>query len=300
MKSRLVLSIISIDYQQLSMELTVNGEVVTQADIRARAAQIRLEREAAIGPLSLESRLTLQDEALHLLIDRTLIIQEGRRLNLVATDAEVQAVLQHFATRYDGLEGCRAGSDTAESREDIRRRILVDKVLDCWRAASRRPKVSELRDYYRINQHQFYAPETIHASHIVCNFESMEFEQAACRKAESLRAMLTGGEDFGQVASLHSDCPENQGDLGWFARGVMVSEFDDIVFTAPLHELTPVFRSEFGFHVAIVHAKKPAGVRPFEEVRSAVENVLWLAKQDQEVGRALATLRAKAVIRRQA
>jgi parvulin-like peptidyl-prolyl isomerase len=114
----------------------------------------------------------------------------------------------------------------------------------------------------------------------------------------SIGLQIAGGEDFGRVALLHSDCPENRGDLGWFASGVMVNQFDDLVFAAPLDELTPVFRAEFGFHFAIVHAKKTAGIRSFDEVISAIENSLWLARQDWEVGRALSTLQAKAVIRR--
>jgi len=281
-------------------EVTVNGELLTKDEIRARVAQARLEREAAFGPLSLEARLTVQDEALRALIDCMLIIQEGRRLSLLASEHEVDAVLRQFARRYDGVDGCRAGADTAESREDIARRIMVDKVVARWREAGRRPRLSELRDYYRNNQEQFYAPERIHASHIVCNLEGAESEQAACEKAERLHGLVARGEDFGHVASLYSDCPENGGDLGWFARGVMVDEFDDVVFATQLRELTPVFRSQFGFHFAVVHAKKPAGIRPFDEVCAAIENTLWLANQDREVGRALGALQAKAVIRRQA
>ena len=279
-------------------EVIVNGELLTLAEIRARAAQIRLEREAAAGPLSLDARLTLQDEALHVLIDRMLIIQEARRLALVATDDEVSAVLQQFAKRYDGINGCRAGADTAETREDTSRRILVDKVIDRWRAAARRPRISEVRDYYRAHQHQFHEPETIQASHIVCNFDDAQTEQLAREKAEKLRSQVAQGDDFAHTASIHSDCPENSGDLGWFARGIMVEEFDEVVFSAPLHEITPVFRSRFGFHFAVVHASKPTGVAPFDDVRSAIENALWMANQDREVGRELAALQAKAVIRR--
>jgi len=281
-------------------QVTVNGELLTQDDIRERIAQIRVEREAAGGQLSLEARLALPEEALRQLTERMLIIQEARRLSLVASDAEVLAVLEQLAKSFDGLEGCRAGADTVESREDIRARILVDKVVNHWRAAARRPRLSEVRACYRTNQQQFYAPETIHASHIICNFESAEGEFAAQTKAEGMRARVAAGEDFGQMASLHSDCPDNSGDLGWFARGVMVEEFDDVVFVAPIRELTPVFRSQFGFHFAIVHGKKPAAIRPFDEIRADLENSLWLANQDKEVGRALAALEAKAVIRRQA
>lgn len=280
-------------------ELTVNGEPLLKTDLHASLAQLRLEREAARGaPLDLAARLALREEALQLLVDRMLMIQEARRLSLSATEEEVDAVLSQWAKRFDGVSGCRAGADTPEARQDIENRILVDKVLNTWRTAAPRPKIREIRDYYRKHTQEFYTPETVHASHIVRHFENAASEEAARQSILDLRALVDGGQPFGQLAASYSDCPESNGDLGWFARGVMVSEFDDVVFTAPVGQLTPVFRTEFGFHFALVHARKPAGVPAFDEVRERIENALWLSAQDQQVGRAISVLRATADIRR--
>ena len=275
--------------------VTINGEALPQAEVRSYAANMRSEREAGGRRLNLEERVALHDEALRILMDRMLMVQEARRLSFTPKDAEIDAVLSQWAQRFDGVAGCRAGADTPESREEIGRRIMIDKLLDSWRAAARRPRLAELKDYYRIHKQQFYQPETVHASHIVCHFEAATSDDVR-DQIENLRARVSAGEEFGSVAAQHSDCPEKHGDLGWFARGVMVDEFDDVVFTAPVGELTPVFRTEFGFHFALVHARKAAGIRPFDEVRPMIEEALWLAKQDQEVGRALAELQAKAVI----
>ena len=57
-----------------------------------------------------------------------------------------------------------------------------------------------------------------------------------------------------------------------------------LFFAAPLHEITRIFRSQFGFHFAVVHARKPEGIAPFDEVRSAIENALWLGQQDRKLG----------------
>jgi peptidyl-prolyl cis-trans isomerase C/foldase protein PrsA len=268
--------------------VTVNGESLPQEEIRAQAANLRLEREAGGRPLSLEERLELQNEALYLLIDRTLMRQEAQRLGLTAENPEIDAVLSQWAKRFDGVAGCRAGADTPESREDIARRILIDKLLLHWRAAARRPRQAELLDYYKQHQQQFHEPEMLHASHIVRTVRT---------EVETLRARVTAGEDFAHLAAQHSDCPENNGDLGWFARGLMVEEFDNAVFIAPAQTLTPIFQTVFGYHFARVHARKPAGLRPFNEVRALLEESLWLAKQDQQVGLALADLQAKAIIR---
>ena len=278
----------------------VNGEVLTQAEIRSHAANLRREREASGRQLNLEERLELQGEALQVLVDRMLMVQEARRLSLVPSGVEIDAVLSQWAKRFDGVAGCRAGADTPESREEIARRITIDKLLGHWRSSARRPRLAELQNYYRANKPQFYEPEMVHASHIVRHFEGAENREALHGFVETLRARIAGGEKFGAVAAQHSDCPENKGDLGWFARGVMVEEFDNSVFSARAGELTRVFQTQFGFHFAFVHARKSAGVRPFDEVRPTLEESLWLANQDQQVGSALAALQAKAIIRSEA
>jgi parvulin-like peptidyl-prolyl isomerase len=272
----------------LLKKIQINGELLDPAEVRARASELRREREAAGLELDLEQRLALQEEALEILVDRTLLVQAARRLGLAPGESEIAKLLQEVAGRFDGVAGCRAGMDTPESREDLSRRVMVDRILDRWRASVRAPGAEELRSYYRRNKEHFYTPELIQASHFVRSCES-----AVQRAYERVLA----GEDFAAVAADCSDCPENGGDLGWFGRGVMVEDFDRAVFISPVNQLTAVFRTVFGFHFAVVHERRPEGIRPFDEVRPEVARSLLLAKQDREVGRQLAEMRARAVIK---
>jgi parvulin-like peptidyl-prolyl isomerase len=272
----------------LLKKIEINGELLDSAEVRTRASELRREREASGLALDLEQRLALQEEALEILVDRTLLLQEARRLGLAPGESEVAKLLQEVAGRFDGVAGCRAGMDTPESREDLSRRVMVDRILDRWRAVVRAPGAEELRSYYRRNKEQFYTPELIHASHFVRACES-EVQRAYER--------VLAGEDFAAVATDCSDCPENGGDLGWFERGVMVEDFDRTVFTSPVNQLTAIFQTVFGFHFAVVHERRPEGIRAFDGVRPELARSLLLAKQDREVGRQLAEMRARAVIK---
>ena len=74
-------------------------------------------------------------------------------------------------------------------------------------------------------------------------------------------------EDFAEVAMTYSDDPaakQNKGELGWIQPFRYVYPLEDAVYNTPVGEITEVFRSPFGLHIA-----KVEGERAFEEVHAA-------------------------------
>ena len=67
----------------------------------------------------------------------------------------------------------------------------------------------------------------------------------------ALKAEIEGGADFGDLARQHSSCPSGQrgGDLGSFGRGMMVREFDEVVFSAAIGEVQGPVKTQFGYHL---------------------------------------------------
>ena len=61
---------------------------------------------------------------------------------------------------------------------------------------------------------------------------------------------------FGKVAAKHSTCPsgKRQGSLGTFKQGMMVKEFDDVVFNeaTPLRTVMGPVKTQFGYHLIYV------------------------------------------------
>ena len=66
-----------------------------------------------------------------------------------------------------------------------------------------------------------------------------------------LKDKIEAGEDFGDVARAHSNCPSKAqgGDLGQFGPGMMVKEFDDVVFSADVNTLQGPVKTQFGYHL---------------------------------------------------
>ncbi len=71
------------------------------------------------------------------------------------------------------------------------------------------------------------------------------------QQCNELKDQITSGADFGDVAKQHSKCPSggSGGDLGEFGPGMMVKEFDEVVFSAPLNEVQGPVKTQFGYHL---------------------------------------------------
>jgi peptidyl-prolyl cis-trans isomerase C len=72
--------------------------------------------------------------------------------------------------------------------------------------------------------------------------------QEAC---ENLKTKIEGGEDFASLAATHSTCPSGKqgGDLGEFGPGVMVKEFDEVVFKGEIGKVHGPVKTQFGYHL---------------------------------------------------
>lgn len=73
-------------------------------------------------------------------------------------------------------------------------------------------------------------------------------DQATCN---DLKTRIEAGEDFAKVAKEYSECPSGQqgGDLGEFGPGMMVKEFDTVVFSADVGPVHGPVKTQFGYHL---------------------------------------------------
>lgn len=76
-------------------------------------------------------------------------------------------------------------------------------------------------------------------------------------ECNKIKSEIEGGSDFGELAKEHSMCPSGQrgGDLGSFAPGQMVKEFDEVVFSSEVGVVQGPVRTEFGYHLLEVTSR---------------------------------------------
>lgn len=79
----------------------------------------------------------------------------------------------------------------------------------------------------------------------------------SAEKCEELKKDIEGGKDFAALAQEFSTCPSGRqgGDLGEFGPGMMVREFDEVVFSAPLDTVQGPVKTQFGYHLLEVTSR---------------------------------------------
>ena len=145
----------------------------------------------------------------------------------------------------------------------------------------------ELERYYRRHLDEYEVQEQVKAAHILLKVPEDADEATVAKRrelAENLLAQLRGGADFAQLAKAYSDDQSNAdegGDLGYFKRGVMVSEFEEAAFSLNPGELSQVVRTPFGFHIIRVTEHIQPGVKPLVDVIDRVKQGLTTEKANQ-------------------
>ncbi|MBT4759507.1 MAG: peptidylprolyl isomerase, partial [Nitrosomonadales bacterium] len=153
------------------------------------------------------------------------------------------------------------------------------------------PKVkitdAEVKQYFEENKAQFEGSQERRAKHILLSTDSdmTNEELNETRKlAESVRdRAIKSPKKFDDLAKEHSKDSESAkkgGDLGFFSRGMMVKEFDETVFDMKVGDVSPLVKTQFGFHIIKLTEIKGEEVT-FDSVKAQIKGEILYAKAQQ-------------------
>ncbi len=156
-------------------------------------------------------------------------------------------------------------------------------------------KLAEIRNAGDTRRHVIQQTKV---RHILIRTNDLTSSDDAKARLEQLRLRLEGGEDFTALARAHSDdrgSAINGGDLGWTSPGDLVKEFEAVMNDMPLNEVSPPFRTQFGWHILEVSAR-----RQYDDtdkyVRNAARQAIGERKAEEETQAWLQRLRDEAYV----
>jgi len=134
--------------------------------------------------------------------------------------------------------------------------------------------------------------------HILLKASAIRDEQATEAQLNSLRQQLQDGADFAELARTHSEdigSAAEGGDLGWTNPGQLVGAFQDAMDTTEIDSISPVFRSQFGWHVLQVQGRRDKDM--IDTLRSNMaRNFIHQRKYDDELQAWLQKIRDEAYV----
>ncbi len=159
----------------------------------------------------------------------------------------------------------------------------------------------ETRKYYDEHSEEFVIPERIKASHILIQIPEdadEEIKGKAKKAAEDVLNRINNGEKFEVLAEEMSDCPSSKrgGDLGFFARGQMVPEFEDAAFDLEVGGISRVVETRFGYHIITVTEKASGEKIDFDENKDKIKQVLLQKKKNDTLQKWLEDVKSKSDI----
>lgn len=162
-------------------------------------------------------------------------------------------------SQADAVEGVRDVIERRVNSLGVSEPVIqTDKSGDSWRV------VVELAGIKDVNQAiemigetpilEFKEQNTVTSLTTEQQTEMDKYNKEAEKKANNLlRQALAYNADFSSLASKNSEdtaSAANNGDLGWFTQGSMVTEFDEAVKSLKVNETTKkLVKTEYGYHI---------------------------------------------------
>jgi len=239
----------------------INGKPLTVSEFDLRWSQLpEYARKKYPGA---EGRKRFLDE----LIDREVLLQEAKKRG-IDRDRALLERLERFKERslLDVL-----------MREEVDSRVTVS--------------TQEMKAYHEANPGNFTAPEEFRASHILVKTEA---------EAVDLKKRLAGGEDFASLArkvSVDATTKSKGGDLGILKKGQTVPEFEKVLLTLKVGEVSEPVATQFGYHLIKLVERTSGPVLSYEDAKEQIKEQVLIEKKQKRFKELVAALRANAKLR---
>lgn len=230
-----------------------------------------------------------EKQALKRLMDRCLLLEKAEQLGFGVSDEEFDLALMNILDEEEpfGLPpGSLQDMDALEMETLIRHNIIIRKYVASVCPEDDTIPEDKLRDIYQEQIENFCCEEMVRCSHILVKGED------ALDKITDIRAQIKNPDDFTAVCQSCSVCPSHEccGDLGFFPRGKLFPQIDEVAFSLQKYEISHPFETPEGFHILMLTDRKRKAPVPFEEIKQSLASQLQQMEREYFLMRHLTEL----------
>jgi peptidyl-prolyl cis-trans isomerase C len=249
----------SLSHASMSLAFVAGCLLCTSAG--AEDAKVLMDGPSRITAADVDADAQRMPEPL-----RSQVLADPKKVEQVVSNLYVRRSIADEAQR----QGLEKQADVSAALQLARDKVLSDAWLlqmQTKHKLSDQLAEAQARNVYNANRTRFEHLEQIQVRHILIAGDTPESKS----KAEELLDRLKKGADFAELAKENSadkGSAAKGGDLGYFEGGRMVPEFDQAAFALKTPgSLSDPVKTQFGYHILRLEARRPAGVQPYSEVR---------------------------------
>lgn len=253
----------------------VNEDVVMASELNEQVEMV--VKQMLRSQQQLPPREAIESQVLEKLIQDRLQIEIGKRAGVQVSDDEINKALEDTA-KNQGLTleefvsyAHKDGLTLNKLRRNFKNDMVVARVQQAM--VSRRIEITdqEIDNFLRSEEGKFLASPDVNVGHILIRVpdSSAEVLAQAMASAEELHSRSTAGEDFRQLALVHSAGPNalKGGDLGWRKTAQLPALFTRILDGLEPGQISQPFRSDAGIHLLKLYDRRGGGEQLIEQKR---------------------------------
>ena len=240
----------------------VGGETITEADFQAAFRLLGQQEQMQI--LMIQGG---KDEFVKRMAESKLLSVKAKRMELDKTPSYLRSLDR---TKDDLL----AREFLAKEGEALQKKLAVGET--------------DVKAFYDKHPDRFKQPELVSVRHILVSVKREEGQPGltdadAKAKVAKIQGELKKGAKFETLAKKYSDDPGSKENGGLYADAdpsAWVPEFGAAARTQPVGKVGVPVKTQFGYHLVKVEARKPPRQVPFEEAKATAEK---MAQQERQV-----------------
>ncbi|BCS51723.1 hypothetical protein GSbR_15100 [Geobacter sp. SVR] len=285
----------------------VNDEIITRNEVM-REAQPAIREAEKKSALDDAGRSTIRHNALNALIEKKLVEQKIKELNIKVTDEDIRLsiddVKKQNGLTQEALVTALAGQGLSfeQYRSQLQEQIEKLKLVSMEVRSKIHVSETEMREYYEANHAKYSEEETFRARHIFFRTsEKLPAEDIKSTMATALMVLAEAksGKDFAELAKTYSQDPaakKDGGDLGRFKKGDMQPELEQAIMALKPGGVSELVHTSAGLHIIKLEERDNGKLKPFESVRADIEETLYRNKSEERFSQWAKDLRAKASV----